>query len=309
MICEWLEDMNPFLIKAEVPISKRVWLAACCFVQDGIIEIQGDSTEDFITKPWFRTIYQEVHAWYFAQYGEAILQDPEVPLTGVCIYQGDVFELHIPKTLKKIVEEGQSSWVTYPADLQETEKPLLWVQKFLLPEKTPLEIKSSLEKEIVQTANDLRQIHVDILTTPGVDEIADHQIASILPHIERAASDLCKRQISSACWEGNQSAENALKALCRQRYNKHLYTHDLQSLYHATHLPHQLLEDSFFSSIPNGREITNIRAGEGRIPDMTTAYTLYRKYLRLSAIAVDAMERSLSIRNASFHLQKPPFID
>ena len=63
--------IDEHLAELRVPIPDRILQAALLFVEHNILEIEGDSKDDFIDKVWFQTIYRTIHEWYKERYGAA----------------------------------------------------------------------------------------------------------------------------------------------------------------------------------------------------------------------------------------------
>jgi hypothetical protein len=48
------------------------------FVSECIVEICGDSKEDFFKKPWFKEIYSVIDTWYLDRYGKREAREGDV---------------------------------------------------------------------------------------------------------------------------------------------------------------------------------------------------------------------------------------
>ncbi len=121
-IREWMVPIDAHLSDLRIPIPDRVLLAAHEFVEYCILEINGDTKENYLFRPWFRFIHRTIRRWYEKKYGAALHRPDEVFL-GVCEILGALFRLRVPTHLRRDGEPGKTIWIVLPIDLQAEEDP------------------------------------------------------------------------------------------------------------------------------------------------------------------------------------------
>jgi len=88
-IKEVLESQLPIfddiLAESQKPLSERPLAAAFYFVDYCIVNIKGDSKENFLEKEWFRSIYKLIKQWYDNRYGAARKSVQELIAHGVVV--------------------------------------------------------------------------------------------------------------------------------------------------------------------------------------------------------------------------------
>lgn len=310
---KWLENIDSQLAKNGTPIPTRPFQAAAAFVKLAVVEIEGDTKDDYISKPWFKPIYESVERWYRHRFGAAFESQSKESMTGACMILDDVFEINVPNTLRKIEKEGETAWLIFPTDVQEGENPSDWLVRPPNLEILQPEDKVKVLREVEAIGSRLRQIYVDLMTAERPDELAIALANKILPQLEQAAVYLIephRRNLGLACWEAHQGAEHALKLLCRQKSGKHRHTHDLKSLHQdIASNDAGFLNSYILDGLPSGKEITKIRGGERGNINVYRAYSMYRTFLDLTASCTSTLERKLRLKNAGFLLRKAPFLD
>ena len=72
IVREQLEIIDEVLSKRETSLTQRPFEAAFFFVKECILEIKGDTKDDFWEKKWFADIYGWIEEWYRERYGDAL---------------------------------------------------------------------------------------------------------------------------------------------------------------------------------------------------------------------------------------------
>jgi hypothetical protein len=309
-IKEWMVPIDSQLTKLRVPIPDRVDLAAQEFVEFCILDIKGDSKEDYLLRRWFRFVYRTVRRWYEDKYSAA-LRRPDLFFVGACEILGSLFRLRVPMHLRRDGEPGKAFWLVFPVDLQEEDDPASWLVNPPNLAALEPEARKHVLDEVATVARLLRLIRSDLLTAETPDEIAGELADNISSHLMASAERLIEpRQpaFGLACWEAHQAVEKALKLLGRQYRGTHKKMHELMLLFHDVAGLITGVDDSLLGQMPSQSRIIEMRAGEGASVDAEEAHHLYRLGLEITAQCVGAMKRNTVMRNTAFLIQKPPWM-
>lgn len=303
-----IAPIDAYLVDLRVPIPDRVLDAARMFVDHCVIEIKGDSKDDYIQKGWFQFIFRTTRSWYEEKYGSA-LKRPEAVLVGACEIEGSSFQLHVPIIVRRAGEPGQTVWLVFPVDLQPEENVATW---FVSPPNFDV-FEASIRTSALENASAvgglLRRIHSDLMTAKRPDDIALAE--KIQSHLVASAQYLTEPRrpvFGLAVWESHQAVESALKLLNRQYRGQHSNTHELLDLFHDVSGFVSGIHEDALRKMPSQRRAIKMRAGEGAPVSPEHAYKIYRMSLNLTTQLVSAMPREIVMRNAQFHLKKAPFI-
>ena len=301
--------IDEHLAELRVPIPDRTLQAALLFVKHNILEIEGDSKDDFTDKVWFQTIYRTIREWYEKRYGAAAKR-PAIFLLGACEVAGALFEIRIPVTLVRTEKPGETIWLVFPVDLQPEENSTKW---FVVPpnfESLKTEDRVAAIERAERIAHLLRSIHSALMTATRPDQVAVALAEKVLPHLAAAAEHLIRQRVPTtglSVWESHQAVESALKLFARQVNGTHATHHELVQLFRdiAGSLP--LMDERSVSKMPSQKKAIQARAGEDGI-SVGEAYEIYQISLNLTARLVEAMPGKFKMRNGAFLLKKAPFI-
>jgi HEPN domain-containing protein len=312
VLAERLERLDKYLIDNQVPIPDRPFNAAWRLVKSGAVKVKGGIEKGFVQTPWFAAILRMTLAWYREKYQQGLSHQDD-PLIGVCLHNGAALELRIPKTLKKIEKEGKTSWLIFPYDLQNEDRPKTWIVRPPNLKSMDSRERTQLLSKVVKIGSCLRAIYLNLMTAEKPDSIAEGLTNSILPHLAISAEQILapqQRTLNLACWEAHQAAESSLKLLSRQRRGKHEPTHELKRLYDKiSGLQGIRISSSLISKLPTGREVIKMRANEGQPRTLSEAYRIYFAALWLVKQCTAAMPRKYVVRNARILLKKPDWLD
>jgi hypothetical protein len=108
-------------------ISQRPFCAVIEFVEDFIIEIKGDTKDDYHNKKWFKHLYNYSADWYRERYGSAFHSKTKNDYKGVILIYHTPFEIRIPQTIVKKDDDGISKWITFPNEILPEEHVIDWI--------------------------------------------------------------------------------------------------------------------------------------------------------------------------------------
>lgn len=308
-IREWMIPIDKYLSDQRVPIPDRIWAAAHEFVDYCIIEIEGDTKEDFLFRPWFQFVHRVIRRWYEEKYGAALHRPDDVYL-GACEIFGSLFQLRVPAYLWRDGETGKTGWMVLPVDLQAEEDPANWLVNPPNLGALDHETRRHALEEIVIVSGLLRVIHNDLMTVKKPDEISHELANNIASHLMASAERLTKSRkpaFGLACWESHQAVEKALKLLRRQHGGEPQKTHEIMQLFQDVSDSVTGIDEPLLEQMPEQHRIIEMRAGEGSSVDVQEAYRLYRLGLQITAQCTSAMPHGIWMRNAALEFRKPPW--
>lgn len=309
---EQLVVIDEVLARKNTPLAQRPLESSIIFVQECIVEIEGDTKKDFHSKPWFRPIYKIAETWYRERYGEALKNQGHDTATGVCLAYGSPFKLTIPLTATEVEESGKSAWLCFLIDVLPEEDVFSWLVAGPNVAGMPEAEKEALALEITSAATVMRKLRSALLTAEcsGVEE--ESLRGSIEAHVAKAVADIVAikhERISVAFWELNLAAEKLLKLLIRQAGQQPSRTHSLVKLAkQLASLGGPSYEACLFQAMPSDGEAINMRYGEGPSATVERAVEVYRATLRILDAYSAGLKRKYVLNGAKFLLKMPPWI-
>ncbi|ASJ76198.1 hypothetical protein [Granulosicoccus antarcticus] len=309
---EWIPLIDAYLAKQQKPIRGRVLSAALHFVDDVIVEVRGDTKEDYHEKPWFAIVYWHVRKWYEDFYGDQLNQ-PTDELPGVVFINHTPFELRMAITVSEVVEEGVSSNMVFPVEVRPEDKLTDW---FLSPPNTsmiPAEGHDKLDTEIRTIVLNTRTLNLGLMTakleSPSLNEFA----GSIVGHIRTAICLILSNNTegqSVSIWELHMAVEKSIKLFLEQRSIGYTKTHDVRKLrdlapsdFDSTSL------DEYFGNMISGSEAVKRRYCQGDEMSSDYIFNFYMSSLAITSFYADSLDRTYGVKNAKFTFKKPPWLD
>ena len=184
-----LPIFDDILAEGQKPSSERPLAAAFYFVDYCIVDIKGDTKENFLEKEWFKSIYKLIKQWYDDRYGAARKSIKDSFALGVVLIYKTPFELNIPLSIAQEWEGNDKRWVCLPMSIQENENLFDWVKNKPNLEKMPETDLENLKNIISDIATNNRAIHVNLMSV-SLDQ-ALHKISNTIPaHLDKAARDI-----------------------------------------------------------------------------------------------------------------------
>lgn len=318
VLAEWLEVIDGALASSHEPIPNRPFEAARMFIEHALVavddeEVVGEKLSDYVELSWFKKLHKAVENWYEDKYGPA-MKRPADPLRAAILFSGSPFGLHVPRTLSKVETPGETAWLTFPAEVQEGEDPLSWIQAPPNFARMAKDAKSALSEMVAEIGTCLRTIRLDLDSSTRPDGNSKALAKKILPHLQSAADHILLHSTTGlglAAWDSYQAAESVLKLLCRQRSGTHRHIHDLADLLSDLEPTVQSAIDSgLVNGMPDDKRIVELRAGEGDPIDLQEAQDIYLRSLRIVRQSTQALDKKgVLVHNASFLIKKAPWID
>lgn len=297
----------------ELPLWQRPLRAAIKFTLESILEIRGDTKENFATKKWFSIIFHHIENWYREMYGSAFDQSSGDSIcSGVLLIRQVPIELRVPLTRTTPGTPGETVWLHFPNTLERGEKPEDWlITPPNLAKLEPAEIRK-LRRRMAATAVSLRRIRMNTMGVIAADDEIKELIDGVLADLQNCAKGLIANDDAvkgAAMWSLQMAVERAIKAFTFQKTGKkYRETHDLFYLYDDA-LPHcAAINRNLLKKLPNSREMVDGRYGLGRKWTIHFATEAYFAGLKLIAEFTTLLDRSLSVGGARVLVKRPPWL-
>lgn len=310
IVREQLTIIDEILAKRGTPLGQRSFEAAVLFVNECIVEIEGDTKDDFLGKKWFADIYHWTEDWYRERYGDALKEGGRDNAKGIARVYGTPFALSIPLTLTEPEDPGKTVWLIFPIAVMPDETPTEWLRPKPNLEQLSKKDLESVNEEIVFVASSLRSISVNLMTAEYYTSL-QMLGGSISAHLEKAVQDILsgkREQMSVAFWEIHLAIEKTIKLFLRQKDHTPPNIHDLIELRKIAESQVRSTElDTSFAKCPNVKEAIKYRYGENDDVSAKTAIEFYYAALRIVSFYTKGLNRKYAMNNARFLLKAPPW--
>lgn len=309
-IQESLPVIDEILAYQQIGLRQRPFQASIMFVSECIVEIRGDSKEDFFKKPWFKEIYSIIDAWYLDRYGNAIKNTDDHSLSGVVMAYHTPFELAFPITISRSETPGETAWLTFPNEVLDEEN----IHSFFVspPNICKLEDKelNKVNDDIKRIVKQTRSIGINIMSANKVDTQTSMMAASINGHIQKTAHDIlsmASASLSVSFWELHLAAEKAFKVYLRQREHQPPNIHELVDLFQICNTYGLIVNETSLYKLPSAKEAIKLRYGEGISRSINDAIECYNSMLDIVNDITKSLKREITFNNASFLFRKGPW--
>jgi HEPN domain-containing protein len=305
-----LPVFDDILAESQKPLSERPLAAALYFIDYCVVEIKGDSKENFFEKEWFKSIYKLIKQWYDDRYGVARKSIKDSIALGVLLIYKTPFELNIPLSIPQEWVDDDKRWFCLPISVQDNEKVFDWIMR-----KPNIETMSGSDLEdlknlITDIATNNRAIHVNLMTASL--EPAQHKISNTIPaHLDKAVRDILsldKGRISTSYWEIHLAIEKALKLIILQNKHDHQNEHNLNKLCRiANNIKEVAIDCDKLSKFPSDKEAIQQRYGEGSSFKIQESVENYISACAVIASLTNALKRKIIMTDARFLISPPPW--
>ncbi len=303
----WIDER---FAKEGKPVQERPFAAAQIVVEFFIVEIKGDTKDNYLTKPWFAGIFDPILNWYERRYGQALLRSKQAKTIGLVHYFGSPLTFQLALVVSEPGEIG-TTWVRFPKEVLENEDPLTWLDTPPPIEAMPAKRGNSLRASVATVANLLRGINNDLNTADLGKSAARSLVATILKHFEKAARDGASTDLSTVAlgiWDLQMACEKAMKAFLFQSEIDYPDTHDLRALQKLAEVKGSLgSAKQFVAAMPSERRVVAWRYSELSPPTPADFFRFYLAALNLAGSYAAAMSRKHIFNNFAVQLRKPPW--
>ena len=307
-----MPDIDEGLASHGEPLLGRPYRSAVFIVEHCIMEVENESKDEYHNKRWFGALLAAVIDWYDKVYGEAMrLRSPQCH-TAVVAIRHTPTALEIPLIVRSTISEDNTFWLTFAASMLPDENPLDWlVRPPKLSELLEVQLEQAKSSATV-TVELVRRISNGLLMVGNQSQRALQHAALVLPYLQSAAQSILqpdRRGFSTAIWEANFAAENAIKChLQRTRTPKIPNVHDVRNLdLLAAGLYHPSELDVAISMMPSGIDTVKYRYGEmGDVP-LTYVMKVYQASLVICKHYANAIPpKRFRFENTRFRMKVPP---
>ena len=302
----WLDEA---FAKEGKPVHERPFSAARIIVEHFIVQIEGDTKDNYLTKLWFGGIYQPIYKWYENRYGEALTRPRQAQTHGLVLYLGTPLKFRLPLVLTEPGEDG-TTWVRFPKEVLPAEEPLDWIIDPPPISEMPTKRKVSLAASTQEIACLLRGINTDLNTAELEKSGARSLIGNVLRHPEKAASDAAEDNdaMSLAIWELQMACEKTMKAYLTQANIDYPETHDLRWLQKLA-VSHADLSKAQkpLAAMPSEKRVMAWRYSELAAPKPAEFFRIYLAALNLCKTYSGRMSQKYVFNNFAVQLRRPPW--
>ena len=309
-LAESLPQLDEMLTKKGTAISQRPMEAAFFIVNNLILDVKGDSKDNYFDKPWFGALYLAVKEWFKKRYGITQIH-PNSDVQGIVKHFGALYLLGIPLTVSKRENDG-TSWLTFAKEVLPEEDATAWILDGPLLDGLRPKQMATLRREATKTATLIRGIANDLMTADVVDDASRAMTTSALRHLHNAASNACMpnhESASLAVWDLNMACEKVMKAHLKQDNVAYPMTHDLRELNRLGSTKHDWSGVRLaLGNFPSLGRVMQWRYQAISAPSVEELWTYYGIALQVCATHASRMSRKLTFNNFSVHLKKPPWL-
>lgn len=312
-LLQTLPDVDESLAKQGFALSQRPLRASLIIVNHCILEIEGDTKEDYWSKSWFKVIFSAVEKWYEKRYGNALQHQKSDKVVTVVSIFGTPFRADVPLVVKEPPLPDKTFWLCFPISVAESEDHMSWIV-----DPPNFDISTAVERDaassaLIETAMRLRSTHVNLMTTDHPAESIRALAEAIVPHLERSALDIASQELNRrpmALWELNFACEKVIKTFLRHQCIAPKRTHDVRRL-HAQAVgylgPTEI--DSLIDQFPSELVAVKHRYGELPAPPLEDLLSIYRTALVIASGYSQKLTRKFTFNNARFQLKMPPWLE
>lgn len=309
-LTDLLPQLDEALAKSGWAVTKRPMEAARFIVDELIIDIKGDTKDNYLQKSWFASIFLPVQAWFIKRYGTAQVH-PKRDAYGVVKHFGALYLIRVPLTLTKPQEDG-TCWLTFAKEVLPEEDATTWVLNGpSLDSLRPRQV-ATLRCEATKTATEIRSIANDLLTADVADEAARAMATSVLRHLDKAASDMCalsEEAASLSVWDLHMACEKVIKAYLNQESVDYPMTHDLRELCRLAPAKHDWSAvTQALRGFPSESRVMQWRYQGIAAPTMVDLWRFYGVAMAVCSTFASRMSKNLTFNNFSVQLRKPPWL-
>ncbi len=307
---EQLPLIDRLMAACELEPLYRPLAAAMFFVEKCITRINGDTKDDYLNKPWFAEIYQEVQRWYVRRYGARLAETPRAIATGLVQFLGTFFKIEIPLVTGEQAEDPMKKWIVFPDSVLPNENPIEWLTA--PPNLAALNLgdRTELEQKVRWVVSSTRALTRDFSSAILAEPDYKHLASDVPVHLSAGATHVLERGGTwrLAVWEWHLAVEKSFKVFLRQRNAETPNTHDLNDLCRRAEdsgLPG--LDRELLNIMPSSQDAVGYRYGKGKSLTQAKLAEIYRSALIFSGTCGAHLDRNLKIRRLRVLIQVLPW--
>lgn len=311
-IAERLVYIDEYLSASEVVVSQRVTQAAILFVQDWIIEMEGDDKTDFYVKSWFAVIHHYVEEWYRDHYGPALKHGEDSLATGIVLVRGVPVEVRVPLTRSTVETPGETFWLHFPVTIEEGENPESWLVGSPPIDKLDRWERTKLAAKLATVCKGLRRIRINLMGIKPSDETVNGFVEGVLSEFESAAGNILRKDAGArgaALWSLQMAVEKTLKAFSQHKIGSFRQSHDLFVLYDDVKDQGIDAQRALLKKMPREPQVMSDRYGLDGTPAIAEVMSAYDAALEFVSQVSRSFGHDIYVGGARFLLKKPPWLE
>jgi hypothetical protein len=304
----WIDEQ---FAKEGKPVHERPFAATRVIIEHFVVEIEGDTKDDYLSKPWFVGFFDPILKWYERRYGKALLTFPQSVAIGLVHYFKSPITFHTALTITEPGENG-TTWVRFPTEVLPTEDPLTWLDAAPPLDAMSEKRRENLRASVRMVADLLRGINNDLNSADLGESAARSLVGTVLKHLDKAATDGASHDpqaVALGVWELQMACEKTMKAFLTQINTEYPETHDLRALHRLANAnaDHTREAKQFLSAIPSEQRVLAWRYSEIAPPSPAEFLRFYLSTLKLVSLYASRMSRRYVFKNFAVQLKKPPW--
>lgn len=302
----WIDD---FFAKQGKAVHERAFAAAQIIVDDFIVEIEGETKDGYLTKPWFLGIYRPIRKWYERRYGDALTRSRQAQTRGLVLHFDTPYLFRLPLVLNELGPDG-ATWVRFPREVLIQERPFDWIEGPPPLAEMTEKRRISLTDSTRHIATLLRGLNNDLNTADFGKTGSRALVSTVLRHFEKAVVDASAEEqgaTSLAIWELQMACEKTMKAYLAQKKIDYPATHNLRELQKlaSEHVDFAEAKPAM-AVMPSEKRVIAWRYSELPQPKPKEFFQIYRAALMLCKIYAERMDRKYVFNNFAVKLKRFP---
>ena len=311
MLQESLPWIDELFAKEGKPVYSRPFAATQFVIEHFVVEIKGDTKDNYLSKPWFVSFFDPILKWYERRYGKALLTSPQSRSIGLVHYFNSPLTFHVALVLHE-AGENETTWVRFPREVLPEEDPLDWLDAAPPGETMPSKRREALRASVRSVADLLRGINNDLNSADLGKSAARSLVGTVLKHLGKAATDGASHEPLTAAlgvWDLQMACEKTMKAFISQTGVAPPETHDLRALHRLANAGGDRTREAkpFLSAMPSERRVMAWRYSELVPPTPLEFFRFYLATLKIVAVYASRMPRKYVFNNFAVQLKKPPW--
>jgi len=306
-----LPIFDQILAEHQTPLRQRPLAATVKFVTYCIVKTEGDDKENFLEKPWFKSVYHLISEWYARRYCDAMKHRSDNSSNSVVLIYDTPFGISIPFSIPGKRESATKRWFCFPAEVLAEENVFDWFASAPNFKKMPPAELSSIKRDVRTIAAATRTIRVNLMTATLRPNALNKLAGGVTALIEKSVSDILsldEGRIANSFWETHLAVEKSLKLLIRQHGTVPPNVHDLAMLCKiANGINDVSIDSGLLNNLPSHRGAIRRRYGEGDPVTVKQAILNYGDTLIALKSFTEALSRQFIMKNAKFLIQVPPW--
>lgn len=310
LLAETLPTLDEIFAKENRPVHERPLQAARFIVDHMIVQVAGDTKDNYLSKTWFVGILHPVVRWYEQRYGSELPHPRHPAAHGLVSHFGALYVLRVDLIVSEKDGDGHR-WVRFPKEVLPAEEPLNWLVSPppLATMKTNRRV--ALAAAAKHVAKRLRCINNDLNTATQASAAVQRMATSVIRHLDKAALDAASSNLDSHSlvpWELQMACEKTMKVYLKQSNSQYPENHDLRALNKLSEPTLNWSEGrKSLAAFPSDTRVMKWRYSELAPPTAPEMWRMYGAAVELVSGYASRMSREFTFTNFAVKLKKAPW--